>query len=70
MALSCGISGAVTAIVQVHQTGILTTSVFTLPVLGATLGMPHLIGILVAAVVGFVTTFLFGYNDDMAKDEE
>jgi len=69
MALSCGVSGAVTAILDVHQAGILTTSVFTLPVLGATLGVGHLVGIAVAAAVGFATTFLFGFNDDMVTDE-
>lgn len=69
MALSCGVAGAVTAILDVHQTGILTTSVFTLPVLGATLGVGHLVGIAVAAAVGFVTTFLFGFKDDMVADE-
>ena len=69
MALCCGISGAITAAIGVHQVGILTTSVLTLPVLAATNGMPHVIGILVAAVAGFVTTFLFGFNDDMVTDE-
>lgn len=70
MALSCGICGAATAILDVHQVGILTTSVFTLPVLGANMGVPHLIAIGAAAVAGFVSTFLIGYNDNMAADEE
>ena len=69
MALSCGVSGAVTALLDVHQTGILTTSVFTLPVLGATLGVGHLVGIGAAALVGFLTTFFFGFNDKMVTDE-
>ena len=69
MALSCGISGAITAAVGVHQVGILTTSILTLPVLAATNGVPHVVGIIVAAIVGFVSTYLVGFNDSMVVDE-
>ena len=69
MALACGVSGAITAAIGVQQVGILTTSVLTLPVLAATNGVPHVIGILVASVVGFVATYFYGFNDSMVVDE-
>ena len=69
MALACGISGAITAAIGVQQVGILTTSILTLPVLAATNGVPHVVGIIVAAVAGFVLTYLFGFSDDMVVDE-
>jgi PTS system beta-glucosides-specific IIC component len=69
MALACGISGAITAAIGVQQVGILTTSILTLPVLAATNGVPHVVGIIVAAIAGFAMTFLFGFNDSMVVDE-
>ena len=69
MALACGVSGAITAAVGVQQVGILTTSVLTLPVLAATNGVPHVAGILLASVVGFIATYFFGFNDSMVVDE-
>ena len=69
MALSCGISGAITAAIGVQQVGILTTSILTLPVLAATNGVPHVVGILIATVIGFVSTYFFGYDDSMAAGE-
>ena len=69
MALSCGICGAITAAVGVHQVGILTTSVLTLPILAANLGMPHMIAIALASIAGFVSTYLFAFDDSMVVDE-
>ena len=61
--------GAITAAVGVHQVGILTTSVLTLPILAANLGMPHMIAIALASIAGFVSTYLFAFDDSMVVDE-
>ncbi len=45
----------------------LTASVLTLPALFGDMGIWQVIQALAAVVVAFVLTYLFGYNDDMAK---
>lgn len=69
MALACGIGGAIAATMGCQQTGIFTSSIFTLPILAANVGMWQMVGCGVAVVVGFVLTYLFGFNDDMVADE-
>lgn len=70
MALSCGISGAIAAVTGAQQSGVFTSSIFTLPVIAANVGIPQMVGIAIACVVGFASTLLFGYDDSLIVDPE
>ncbi len=70
MALSCGISGAIAAVTGAQQSGVFTSSIFTLPVIAANVGIPQMIGIAIACVAGFASTLLFGYDDSLIVDPE
>lgn len=69
MCLACGVSGCIAALMNCQQTAIFTSSVFTIPVLAANVGVWQIAACAIGTVVGFVLVFLFGYNDNMDADE-
>ncbi len=67
MCVACGVAGAFAAVFSMTQTAMLTVSLITLPALYAMCGLPEVIAAGIAAVVAFVLTYAWGFDDSMVE---
>ena len=64
MAIGCAVAGAIGGIAGVQQHAFISASLLTLPALYGDMGIWQVVQAVVAMVVAFALTFVFGYSDD------
>ncbi len=69
MAIGCAVAGAIGGIAGVQQHAFISASLLTLPALYGDMGIWQVVQAVVAMVVAFALTFVFGYSDDAEEDK-